>query len=277
MKKLTYIFLTIAFIFLIYYMVDFKAGILLIGKAKWYFLIPAILMGILNSFLVAFKLKNTFSLIKKLSLKYFWALSNIGSMISIILPFSAGGFSMAYFLSKKAKVAYSKALFLIVADMLLGISPILITAPLAVYCFYPNFFYVLFLYIFLILIIFLIYKKPIFVKSLLLGFVVFVISNFQFYLFILAFGLTPSFMSFVMANTFLGVLSLIPGAPAKLGQYEAFGILTLPFLLKIDSTTVFSTMVLMRITSVIIILSFGFLSLYLLKSNLNDFKKNEKT
>lgn len=277
MKKLTYIFLTFAFIFLIYYLVDFKSGILLIGKTKWYFLVLAVLIGILNSFLVAMRLQNTFSLRKKLLLKYFWALSNIGSMISIILPFSAGGFSMAYFLSKKAKTTYTKALSLIIIDMLLGISPILIMSPLAIYYFYPKFSYVLILYILLIPVLPLFSKRVILLKSFILGLIIFAISNIQFYLFMLSFNLTPSFISFVMANTFLGVLSLIPGAPAKLGQYEVFGILTLPYLLKIDSTVVFSVMLLMRIVSIIVILSFGFLSLYLLKSNLNDFKKNENT
>ena len=54
--------------------------------------------GILTSFLGPYRLKELLRIIGgKVGLTYIWSLANIGALVSVIFPFSAGGFAMPLF------------------------------------------------------------------------------------------------------------------------------------------------------------------------------------
>lgn len=271
MKKVIYIALTLFFIISLYYLVDFKLVFKLIAKANIFLIILATVIGIVNSYLVALRFKTVFTFVRDIKVSYFWALSYIGSFVSTVFPFSLGGFSMAYFLSKKAKINYKKSLMMIIVDFAIGVSPIIFLAPIAYWYFLNNPIFLL-VSIFFIFFVFLTTKNPPLIKSFLISLFIFIISNLQFYLFLRAYNLTPNFFDFILANSLLGILSFIPGAPGKVGQYETFGVLTLPHLLNLNVDAVFTAMLSMRLVSTLMTFIFGYLSLYLLKVNLNDKK-----
>ena len=103
--------------------------------------------------------------------------------------------------------------------------------------------------------------------------VMFVVGNFQFYLLFLAFDLRPPVVDFILAGSLLGLLGMIPSSvPAKIGQFETFGVLTLPHLLNIDKNAVFSLLLLQRSISIIVIFILGFVSLNILKLDWESLK-----
>jgi uncharacterized membrane protein YbhN (UPF0104 family) len=89
----------------------------------------------------------------------------------------------------------------------------------------------------------------------------------------LAFGLRPHIVDFVLAGSLLGILTLIPFTPLKLGQSEAAGVLTLPFLLHVDKNVVFTILFLQRVVSILYIFIVGFLSVYVLKLDMKAVRK----
>jgi len=99
----------------------------------------------------------------------------------------------------------------------------------------------------------------------------------QFYLYFLAFGMKPNWPDFVLAVSLLSTLNLIPGAFAKIGQYETFAVLTLPYLLSEDPTRVFSVVLLQHSISLVTIGTLGVISAFYLRSefiNLRGLKSN---
>ena len=105
---------------------------------------------------------------------------------------------------------------------------------------------------------------PIIISLLMFG-----VGNLQSYLFFVAFGMKPPIADFILAGSLLGLLAMIPSSvPAKIGQYETVGILTLPHLLNLPRESVFAMLLLIRIISIITILVLGFLATYLLRFDL---------
>src|SRR3989344_4814779 len=67
----------------------------IIEEIDWWWIIISTFTGILTSFLGPYRLKELLRIIGgKGGLTYIWSLANIGALVSVIFPFSAGGFAM---------------------------------------------------------------------------------------------------------------------------------------------------------------------------------------
>src|SRR5688500_8812384 len=120
MKKIAYLLITLSLIAFIIYKIDFKKSVEILNEAKRIYILMAILLGVFNSFLIEVRIKTLFSIFNTLPTIYFWALSYVGSLVSLFFPLSLGGISMGYFLSKRARVSYSKSFLVVLGDFLIA-------------------------------------------------------------------------------------------------------------------------------------------------------------
>ncbi|MFV1917535.1 MAG: YbhN family protein [Patescibacteria group bacterium] len=311
MRKIFHLFLVLFFVYLLLRLVDVNQVVGLITSAKWQLVLLAILVGILQSFFGAARLKTLFSIVDEVSISYIWPLSYVGALISLILPFSIGGFSMAYFLTKKVKVSYVKSFAILFVDFAMGVIIILILAFIGLVYFSEKRLLsvetigfngtlglLLAGFIALIIIVFLLAikwplsnlsgrlkqtffifskSKAVLAKAALVALVVAMIGFGRIYLYFMAFGMKPPAFEFILAISLFGLLVLIPGVLAKIGQYETFGILTLPYLLDLDKNSIFATLLVAHTISIFVILVAGMLSASYLKIDLQLLRTAKKS
>lgn len=310
LRIVIYAVFLLIFIAILGFFVDFSKAFVFIFSADYKFLIFAVSLSVVFSFFSTWRLKVLLSVIGDIPFWYLWGLGYVGAFISIIFPFSAGGFIVTYILSKKLQVSYIKLFSLLFIDFLLNYVINIILAPFAAWYFLqkhlisiaPNEGEIIFLSagILITCVVFFLVKskihafvlkakvyiasiKKIFSKKrefVYLSFRLFlltvciggigVLQNYSFYL---AFNLAPPIIDFILANSIFVLTTLLPGIPLRLGQYETFGVLTLPYLLKLDSTAVFATLATSHFLSYAISSVLGIFSLYYLKIDLRLYKK----
>jgi uncharacterized protein (TIRG00374 family) len=311
MRKIFHLCLILFFVYLLLRLVDVNQVVGLITSAKWQLVLLAILVGILQSFLGAARFKTLFSIVDEVSISYIWPLSYIGALISLIFPFSIGGFSMAHFLAKKAKISYKKSFAILFVDFVMGVIIILIIGFIGFVHFSEKRLlsvesmglngilgFLLAGFVALVIIVILLaikgplsklsgrFKQTFFIfseskivlaKAALIALVVVVVGFGRTYLFFLAFGMRPPVLDFILANSLFGLLVLIPGVVAKIGQYETFGVLTLPYLLSLDKNGIFAALLVAHAFSIFVILIGGMLSASYLKIDLQLLRTAKKS
>ncbi|OGM24047.1 hypothetical protein A2715_02620 [Candidatus Woesebacteria bacterium RIFCSPHIGHO2_01_FULL_39_32] len=307
MKRIITIFISVAiFVCLLFYIVDIGKIPVILQKVNWYLVVVASILGLATSILGPFRLKELLRIIGgEVDKLYIWNLANIGALLSLIFPLSAGGFAMSYFLKKKINTTYKKTFFIVFVDAFFSLPLLLALGVIACVYFFnknlltieimaKNMFLITVLAIFGILVIFLQKRdfinrirellakavtllsnsKGSFDKPILITLLLFVVGNLQMYLYFIAFGLNLSILDFILAESLLSLLGTLPSViPMKIGQYETFGVLTLPYLLNVDETIIFSVLLLQRSLSIVIVLILGLISLNSLNFNWELFRK----
>lgn len=256
----------------------FNQVYLLIKESNFGFIVLAVTIGIISSFLVALRQQFLFKIVKRdVSIIYLWLAGSASMLASIIAPFYTGSLTFAYFISKKTKVSYSIIFGIVLLDFIVGISFTLffgfigvivwgVTKPLAA---------IIFLIITVALVIFifknksfkviktLVKERKLIFKSLTVSLLLFVLGNIEGYLFFLAFNIRPNPFYYVLATSLFGLLNLIPGLPTKLGQFELLGTLSYWYLLgvgKVQISAVLLTqhLILLGISIVVGVAALGF-------------------
>ena len=296
-KKVLYLLLTILFILFWFYLVDFKEVAEVIAGIRWPFLIVAAALSLIPPLPAALRLKILFSRVCRLPIKFIWMVGYIASLASLSIPFYIGGFGAAYILARKAKTSYTKSFAILFVDFSFGVMLTFILGILGTVYFYQKRLLslklgnlgvplILFFAALVLMALFLILKSryktisnfflrlkksltiftpKIVFLAFLLTLTVFVLGVGSSYLYFLAFGLSPKVADFVLATSLFGLLGLIPGAPGKIGQYETFGVLTLPLLLNLDKNAVFAVLVVSHALSIVTTTILGIFSMYYLK------------
>lgn len=308
MRKAFYFLLTLAFIALLFRLVDVGEGVALLKNANWSFILIAFALGLLSSFLSATRLRVLLGVFADVNIVYLWMATYVSALISLVFPLSIGGFALSYILSKKLKLSYKKTLGVIVIDYFLGVLVLALLSIVALPYFYfkgkLSFNYVIGdrLYILVLLALMILgvllmlgsrggvfsqlkrkyldklvnlysHSRRILYRALLLTLFVAVVGLAHFYLYFLAFDIRVNIFDFAFSNALFGALSVTPGAPAKIGQLEAIGVLTFPYLLGIEKTKVFAALLAKRLISILTILILGSASMYYLKLDKNIFRK----
>jgi uncharacterized protein (TIRG00374 family) len=307
MRNFVRLLIALVFIGLWFHLVDIEKAMYLIKGVEWNFVIVAVLVGLIRSFLRAFRLKILLSIISPISTWYAFGMSYISAAISTIFPTYIGGFSISYLLKNKLKTTYKKALAVVFLDFIVGVLFTIILAIIAVFYFYKkeillsNYETQIQLVLFVLLVsgavlLIVIYKKyalfikgifqrikksvllfsksqKILIRAVFLTIIVSLLMFLQSYLYFSALGLRPPILVFILAISIFNFLNLIPGVFAKIGQYETLGVLSLPYLLNIDKTAVFSTLLIQHIVNVSITLCAAAISIYFLKLELKFLKK----
>lgn len=305
-RKIFYLFLTITFIAFWFKLVDFEKAIEAVRNVKWQFIILALILGLFNSLVGALRLKTLFSVIADISVRFIWGLGYITALVSVLLPFYLGGISFAYLIAKKAKSSYAKSFSIIFFDFFIGVVITAIFAFFGIFYFYQKKLLSLkllafdslgyaFLAVFLFVILVIssivlrnkvsvakklfvklkrgvaLFNKDILLRTGILTLVMVILGTSANYLNYMAFGMRPPILDFLLAGSLFGVLSMIPGAPTKIGQYETLGVLTLPYLLNLDKNSIFAMLLFTHVVSITTTLALGFLSLYFLRLDLKIF------
>lgn len=298
-RHIFYLLLTAVFIFLWFRLVDVPGALGLVSRVRWSLVVLAVFLGILTSLIGAIRLKILLSIIADLPLFYIWTLGYATALLSTFFPFYVGGFSFAYFIAKRSKSSYAKSFAVIFVDFFLALVIIVFLGAFGLVFFGQRKLFViqyrlesfilagvLTLAAIAILILFkkrlkrgvILFSnsKSILLKASLLTLATSTLGFVQLYLYLLAFGLQPPVINFVMAGGLFSILGYIPGIFAKIGQYETFGVLTLPLLLNLDKNAVFAALLLQHAISITLILIVGLASIYYLKINLSFFKKGNR-
>lgn len=307
MRKIFYLILTVIFILLLFRLVDVGRALELTTRARWTLIILAVFLGIIQSFIGAFRLRTLLKIVSDIPVLYLWPLGYVAALLSLVFPFSLGGFAMAYFLAEKAKITYKKSFAIIFVDAMLAVILTFVLSFFAVIYFYNKklvgissgalsspilVFFVLLVATFILVMFARLKKrgrelivgllagmklftksKAILAKSIFLTFILAILGFVQFYLYFIAFGMRPPAVDFILANSLFAVLGLIPGAFAKIGQYETFGVLTLPYLLDLNKDTVFAILLVKHFLSITLIILGGIAAIYYLKLDLSLVKK----
>lgn len=300
MRMVIYILLTLFFILLLVHFIDFRVVIASIMHVQWRYILLSTILGMMTSFATAYRLQMLLGIIKKLPLLFVWGTGNVAGLLSTLLPFSAGGFITSYIVSKKLKSSYSKTLSIFFIDYILSFILSIVLFPIALVFFLnrkllsitydDSQIVALFAVLIIISVGILITARQKFfrvvvqklkkvanllksnlsvvVNALLITVVFGLVGAMQSYLYFVAFGLYPGIIDFILASSILTVINLIPGAPMKIGQYETFGVLTLPYLLALDTNKVFAMLLTQRAVSILIIFLQGFISLHILHVDL---------
>lgn len=285
MRKIIVILTTVFFVVLLFRIINVKEAVDIISSAKINLILAAIVLGVVQTYLSANRMRILVSILAKVKTSYFFWMGYLTSLISMIFPFFVGGFSFAFFLSKKIKSTYAKTFSIAFIDFGLGVSASFLLATISIFYFgskrvinvsnlgFGNIVFFAFGVIAIMITAYVLSKKSeylnkvfsrlqrgielfakkkaILLKAVLLTAPIAALNFASFYLFFLALGLHPGFIDFVLAASLLSVLNLIPGAIAKIGQYETLGVLTLPYLLSLDKTGVFSALLLQHTVSLI--------------------------
>jgi len=310
-RKIFFVFITVFFIFLLFRLVNVREAIDLVFTANISFIVLATIIGIFQTYLAAFRMKILVSIIAKVNISYFFWMGYLTSLISTALPIFVGGFSFAYFISKKIKSSYPKAFSIAFVDFSFGVLITLVLAIISILYFgskrllkisdagFGKIFMIILFILAISIVVFLVsYKKKnfgnlsskikrgvalftrskeILIKATLLTLPITFLHFISLYLFFLAYGVNPDLVDFILATSLLTFLNLIPGAIAKIGQYETFGLLTLPYLLNLDKNTVFAALITSHAVSIITIFILGSFSLYHLKVHSEVIKNVSKT
>jgi uncharacterized membrane protein YbhN (UPF0104 family) len=256
----------------------FSQVYLLVKVSNIGFIILAVTIGTLSSILISLRQKYLFKIVKKdVSLLYLWLAGAASMLASLIAPFYTGSLTFAYFISKKTKVSYPKIFGIVLLDFIIAmifavifgfIGAIVwgVTKPLAA---------IIFLLLTLALVIFIVKNKSFKViktllkerkliyKSLAISFLIFILGNIEGYLFFLAFNIHLNLFYYVLATSLFGLLNLIPGLPAKLGQFELLGTLSYWYLLGVDKIQIGAVLltqhlILLGISIVVGVVALGF-------------------
>lgn len=301
-RNVVYIALTSLSLLLLYHFLDFKTIIKSISDIHWSWLVFAFALGFIYAIVQVFRLKLLLNLVTDISFFPILSMSYISALFSIILTYS-GGFALAYYIAKKTKSSYSLIFTIFLIEFVLAQIPMVILGGVGlvyftqeklfivesgniVKFFVLSFFLLLLGLGFFYLIIkikrnfiktrlrkikegyhFLARKKFALFSVILLTLLMIMIASVQTYLYFIAFNLHPPFFDLLLAVNVFGILRLIPGIPTKLGQDEALGILTLPYLLNLDTNAVFALLLVTHIISLVIAIVMGFIFLYFLKAD----------
>lgn len=305
MRKIFFVLITVFFVVLIFSLVDVKEALNLMVTANLSFIVLATIIGIFQTYLAASRMKILVSIIAKVKISYFFWMGYLTSLISTILPFFVGGFSYSFLLSNKINSSYQKSFGIVLVDFSLGIVITSVLAAISIFYFGSKklirFSSISFDYLPLIALIFLLFltllailakrkvglriiieklkrgvalfarSGGILPKALLLTLPITFLYLLQFYLFFMTLGLKPDVIDFIFAASLFSILNLIPGAIAKIGQYETFGVLTLPYLLSLDKTKVFGVLLLQHAVSLVVVFVIGGVSLVLLRQELSKY------
>ena len=311
MRKIFFVLITVFFIILLFRLVNVREAIDLIFKANLLLVALATIIGVFQTYIATFRMKILVSIIAKVNIFYFFWMGYLTSLLSTVFPFFVGGFSFALLLSKKIKTSYPKAFSIVLIDFGFGVVVTLVLAIISILYFgsrrilkissagFGNIFLIaLFVLAISVMVFLLSHKKKnfvnlftkikkgialfaeskeILVKAALLTFPITFLHFISLYLFFLAYGIKPNFVDFIFATSLLSTLNLIPGAIAKIGQYETLGVLTLPYLLSLDKNVVFSALLLQHAISLVTIGTLGVISAFYLRSefiNLRGLKSN---
>lgn len=107
----------LAFSVFLVYSVDWGRLPNIISGVDSSWILASVIVRITIGVFATYRLRELLKIIgKPLKLFYVWNVANVGALISLLLPFSAGGFAMPYFLSKKLKSGYKKTLFMVFVD-----------------------------------------------------------------------------------------------------------------------------------------------------------------
>lgn len=127
-KKVLSFLLGIIVIILWFYLVDIEAVFTYLDQINGWWIIVAITLSLLHTFISAYKLTIFLNLIKKLSTFYIWGLLYIGAVVSLLTSFPAGGFSMAYLLKTRTKIGYHKIVGILLVDYMVNVLVTIIIA-----------------------------------------------------------------------------------------------------------------------------------------------------
>jgi len=271
-------------------LVNFGQVLQILTKINWIFIIASILLGLATSLISSFRLKILFKIIKKdISLIFLWSRSYIAGLSTTILPFFSGGFVFSYLVAGKIKEKYLKTFSIVLTDFCLS------TGMLFIFGFAGSLKWgiekpFIFLAFLIIVVAFagiflrdkigpvtrlLTKNKIILSESLFLSLAIFLLGIAQSYLIFMAFNLKLNFVTFGLAISLFGILNLIPGAPTKIGQYEALGVLSFGYILNIDKTLLSAVFLTQHIISLTLSVSVGLLSMWATGLNTNDLTKKK--
>jgi uncharacterized membrane protein YbhN (UPF0104 family) len=271
-KKVFYILITGFFIVLWLRLVNLHEMAGLIGKANWFLVATSIVLSIFAGILVAYRQKLLFGIINvDVSLAFLWSRAYLAGLSTVLLPFFTGGFVFAHLVAKKIKTSYVKTFSIIFADFSLGIMTLVLFGCIAAIRWGLNKPVILLAFFGLVSVLIIVVfrqrlkaviklltkNKLILIRSLGLTFIIYFLGILQSYIFFLAFNLTPGFFDFVLASALFGILNLIPGAPTKLGQYEALGVLSFGYLLNMDKTVVSAVFLTQHIATLTLTIGLG--------------------
>lgn len=250
LKAVIYVLITFAFLYIWIKLIDFKIFFEILVKANYYIIILAAILNIFHSYLSSLRVQLLFkSQGSKINIFDIWTGGWISSLITSFLPFYSGGFVYSYLLSKKGKLSYKKTFFILLCDFVIGIFNILSFLAMP----------------------FLKLREPkYFSRAILLSLLTFSFGVFTHYIYFYSFGLILPLMGFFIAHCVLIIVSLIPGPPLKIGQYELTGMLVFTYFLTLDKNLVSAVFVMQHIISLLLVSILGLISAYLIKY---DFKK----
>lgn len=308
-RAVFYLFLVLLCLFIFLKTINFSKVIEILQSANWYLILFTFFLSIIASILAAFRFKILLSVLGDVSTWYVWKMSYVSSFISYFTSLTyAGGFAMNYFYAKKLKTPYLQTISVMFIDHVFTISSTLLFCSWAVLYFIQKKIYlvqitehdnkIIFgIAVTGILLCFLIFKKYRYLLSserfqqtidtflLILKskriiaisfgtfFLILLINLTQMYLTLLAFNLHPPILDYFLAMNLLNIVNMIPGLPAKIGQYEAAGVLSLSFLLNINKDKVFSLLLVSHVIAIVIIFVAGILSMYYLKLDIAMIQK----
>lgn len=273
LKILFFFILTVFFIFLWSKFVDYEKVIGYFLSINIYFIILAITLGVIQSLVSAFRLKNLFKIInvKKITLKDIWIGGWISAIVSLFVPFYAGGFLYAKILAQKGNIKYLKSFSILFLDFLINLVYIFTFGTFGAVYFGFKKPVIIFLFLLLLVTVsvYMFRKKPLIIsfnkiknyKYVLTAFVLGLITNLfgfvQIYLFFLAFGLNINILLFFLTQSLFNVINILPGAPLKFGQFELTGILTFSYLLGFDQSLISAIFTTQHVVSIAMIVTFG--------------------
>ena len=301
MKIIFYTIVACICIAILYYFVDFHSVSKLLLKVKWEYIILSVILGTLSSILLTLRIKMLLDPVDKVPLLFLWMSGLATGLLSLISSLSIGGFLLPYLVSKKAKISYAYTFAVLLFLYLINAFQIILQSIFAVIFFaqkkiiaikfeqIPSTYGVgLIILIGVCFAAFLLGKmlnkkikfarifqlrkeltclktQKTFWQLFSITIVITVLGLFEFYLYFVSMGVYPRIIDLLFATSIMSLLGLLPGIPLKIGQYEAFGILTLPYLLHIDKNNIFTILLLQHLVSTICMIVFGFISLYVLK------------
>lgn len=284
-KILIFYILTVFFIFLLSKFVDYEKVIGYFLSINIYFVILAVTLGVIQSVISAVRLKNLFKIInaKKITLTDIWVGGWISAMVSLFVPFYAGGFLYAKILAKKGVISYLKSFSILFLDFLINLVYIFTFGTLGAVYFGFEKPVIIFLFLLLLVTISIyIFRKKILIisfnkaknyKYILISFALGLITNLfsftQIYLFFLAFGLKVNISLFFLTQSLFNVINILPGAPLKFGQFELTGILTFSYLLGFDQSLISAIFSLQHIVSIAMISLIGIFTFLVVTSHSN--------
>lgn len=116
------VFLALLFLFIWLRFVDVGQLVSLLGQIKLIWLLPVILIFLVNVCLGALRLKTLVASSFPAPFLYLLKLNSIGMAASIVTPASAGGFVRAWILKQRYNSSFSKSFGFVLLDFLLTLA-----------------------------------------------------------------------------------------------------------------------------------------------------------